>query len=220
MNDLAALDNPVRREFHLFLLLSGSRPDALKRAKIEHVDFRARLLHMPRPKGGEAKAFDIPLSRAMILCLVRVLRLGRMLYPTQSQNWIFPADSASGHLAEHKEGPPNIGEMGQRSATDVPYNCTSWQHCRARHSFAHESFGGGGQRRLHYSQQTAQQPSALAAGNNFPAHPQHCQIRTKGKTVASRMWFAQPSRRVLLNVLEAVAATPQGLDTSFSSARS
>jgi len=25
MNDLAALDNPVRREFHLFLLLSGSR---------------------------------------------------------------------------------------------------------------------------------------------------------------------------------------------------
>jgi integrase len=112
MNDLAALDNPVRREFHLFLLLSGSRPDALKRAKIEHVDFRARLLHMPRPKGGEAKAFDIPLSRAMILCLVRVLRLGRMLYPTQSQNWIFPADSASGHLAEHKEARQTLAKWG------------------------------------------------------------------------------------------------------------
>ena len=80
MNDLAALDNPIRREFHLFLLLSGSRPRALKHARIEHIDFRARILHVPRPKGGEAKAFDIPLSRAMILCLVRVLRLGRLLY--------------------------------------------------------------------------------------------------------------------------------------------
>ena len=69
MNDLAALDNPIRREFHLFLLLSGSRPRALKHVRIEHIDFRARILHVPRPKGGEAKAFDIPLSRAMMLCL-------------------------------------------------------------------------------------------------------------------------------------------------------
>jgi len=56
----------------------------------------------------------------------------------------------------------------------------------------------------------------VAAGNNFRHILKHCQIRTKGKTVASRMWFAPtvPSRAV--NVLEAVAATPQGLDTSFS----
>jgi hypothetical protein len=39
-------------------------------------------------------------------------------------------------------------------------------------------------------------------------------------TLASRIWFAQPSRRVLLNVLEAVAATPQELNTSFASGRS
>ena len=66
IKDLSALNNPVRREFHLCLLLSGSRPDALKRAKVEHVDFRNRILHVPKPKGGEVKAFDIPLSRAMI----------------------------------------------------------------------------------------------------------------------------------------------------------
>jgi hypothetical protein len=62
-----------------------------------------RILHVPKPKGGEVKAFDIPLSRAMIGCLVRVMRLGRVLYPTQAVEWLFPADSVSGHLAEHKE---------------------------------------------------------------------------------------------------------------------
>ncbi|RVC69243.1 hypothetical protein EN759_08820 [Mesorhizobium sp. M00.F.Ca.ET.038.03.1.1] len=57
---LAALKNPVRREFHLFMLLSGHRPEAIRKARAEHVDFRARVLHIPRPKGGEVKAFDIP----------------------------------------------------------------------------------------------------------------------------------------------------------------
>ena len=100
---LAKFDNPIRREFHLFLLLSGSRPDALKHARIEHLDFRRRLLHIPKPKGGEIKAFDIPLSRAMIRCLIRVLRIGRLQHPTQALEWVFPATSAGGHLIEHKE---------------------------------------------------------------------------------------------------------------------
>ena len=82
-DDLRALPNPVRREFHFLLLLSGSRPDALKRARIGHVNFRTRILHIPKPKGGEEKAFDIPLSRPMIRCLVRLMRLGRVLYPAK-----------------------------------------------------------------------------------------------------------------------------------------
>ncbi|MEI9985562.1 MAG: integrase arm-type DNA-binding domain-containing protein [Aliidongia sp.] len=108
----AALAHPLRREFHLFLLLSGSRPDALKHARPEHIDFRARILHVPKPKGGERKAFDIPLSRAMCRCLIRALRLGRMLYPDQAQDWIFPADSESGHLAEHKENRKTLTNWG------------------------------------------------------------------------------------------------------------
>jgi integrase len=112
VEELKALDNPIRREFHLFLLLSGSRPDALKRARIEHVNFRARILHIPKPKGGEAKAFDIPLSHAMVRCLVRVIRLGRVLYPIQAQEWLFPAESESGHLAEHKEDRATLSKWG------------------------------------------------------------------------------------------------------------
>ena len=94
------------------LLLSGSRPDALKRARVEHLNFRTRILHIPKPKGGDEKAFDIPLSRAMISCMVRVMRLGRVLYPAQAQEWLFPADSASGHIVEHKEDRATLAKWG------------------------------------------------------------------------------------------------------------
>ncbi|AZO45658.1 DUF4102 domain-containing protein [Mesorhizobium sp. M7D.F.Ca.US.005.01.1.1] len=109
---LKALKNPVRREFHLFMLLSGHRPEAIRKARVEHVDFRARVLHIPRPKGGEMKAFDIPLSHGMIRCLVRVMRIGRVLYEKQSRDWLFPADSESGHMVEHKENRDVLSKWG------------------------------------------------------------------------------------------------------------
>jgi integrase len=112
IGELAVLGNPVRREFHLFLLLSGSRPDALKRAMVKHISFGSRILHIPKPKGGEEKAFDIPLSRAMCRCLVRVMRIGRVLYPAQAKEWVFPADSDSGHLVEHKEDRAKLAKWG------------------------------------------------------------------------------------------------------------
>jgi integrase len=112
VEELRALDNPIRREFHLLLLLSGGRPDALKRAQIEHVNFRTRILHLPKPKGGEERAFDIPLSRAMVRGLVRVIRLGRVLNPTHARKWLFPAESESGHLAEHKEERTILSKWG------------------------------------------------------------------------------------------------------------
>jgi integrase len=92
--ELAALDNPVRREFHLLMLLSGSRPTALREIKPSHIDFRRRTLHVPKPKGGNKRAFDIPLSREMILCLVRTLRFGREMYPLQAMEWVFPAGTS------------------------------------------------------------------------------------------------------------------------------
>ncbi len=102
-DELYALENPLRREFHLFTLLSGCRPGALKAAEIAHLNFARRLLHIPAPKGGTKRAFDIPLSRAMVRCLIRAIRLGRRMYPEAAERWIFAADSATGHLAEQKE---------------------------------------------------------------------------------------------------------------------
>lgn len=100
---VAVLENPIRREFHLFSLLSGCRPTALKEARVEHLDLQARLLRMPKPKGGEEKAFDIPLSRRMLECILRLRRLGPILYPESSKIWLFPSEAEAGHMAEHKE---------------------------------------------------------------------------------------------------------------------
>jgi integrase len=110
--ELAAIDNPVRREFHLFTLLSGSRPSALQGIRPLHIDFRRRMLHIPKPKGGTKRAFNIPLSREMILCLIRAIRFGRGMYPSQATEWVFPADSASGHLAETKEDRDTLSKWG------------------------------------------------------------------------------------------------------------
>jgi integrase len=110
--ELAALDNPIRREFHLFTLLSGCRPTALQEIQPRHVNFGRRMVHIPKPKGGAKRAFDIPLSREMILCLVRAMRFARQMYPSQAEEWIFPADSASGHLVEQKEDRATLSKWG------------------------------------------------------------------------------------------------------------
>lgn len=62
-----------------------------------------RVFHLPRPKGGAKRAFDIPQYREMICCLVRAMRASRMLYPEAAKCWIFAADSETGHLEAYKE---------------------------------------------------------------------------------------------------------------------
>lgn len=100
---LARIPNPVRREFHLIMLLTGCRPEALKCVRVAHLDLRQRVMHIPSPKGGETKAFDIPLSRALLESIFRLRRIGPVIYPTTGREWLFPSDSPSGHLQEHKE---------------------------------------------------------------------------------------------------------------------
>ncbi len=110
--ELVAIENPIRREFHLFTLLSGCRSTALKEAKVSHLDLRRRVLHVPKPKGGADRAFDIPLSRHMIMCLMRAMRFGRLLHPFEAREWIFPAAGADGHLSEQKEDRETLSKWG------------------------------------------------------------------------------------------------------------
>jgi len=86
------MENRVRAEFQLFLLLSGSRAGAIATARWEHLDAATRRLHIPTPKGGKARAYDIPLTRPMLACLARARRAGRMYQPALSREWIFPGD--------------------------------------------------------------------------------------------------------------------------------
>jgi len=106
-----ALRSPLRREFHLFTLLSRHRPDALKKAKRCHLSLRKSVLHIPEPKGGKDRAFDIPLSRAMRRCLVSAIKAGDRIAP--GSEWIFPAPgSRSGHMAEQSEKRTNLSHWG------------------------------------------------------------------------------------------------------------
>lgn len=109
---LNALNKPLKREFHLLTLLTGSRPTALKSVRIEHIDFRRRLLHIPKPKGGEEKAFDIPMSHAIMKSVIRAIRIGREMYPVQAMYWLFPSESASGHLIETQEDRSILSKWG------------------------------------------------------------------------------------------------------------
>ena len=58
------------------------------------------------------RAFDIQLSREMMRCVIRSLRLGRLLYPKEAETFLFPADSKSGHLVEYKEARSNLLKRG------------------------------------------------------------------------------------------------------------
>ena len=73
---------------------------------------RRRVMHMPNPKGGAKKAFDIPLSRPMMRSIIRAIRVGRMIHPDAAEFWLFAADSSSGHLVEHKEDRALLSKWG------------------------------------------------------------------------------------------------------------
>jgi integrase len=198
-NQLAALKNPVRRELHLFMLLSGHRPEAIRKARVEHVDFRARVLHIPRPKGGEVKAFDIPLSNAMIRCLVRVMRIGRALYGEQSRDWLFPADSESGHIIEHKEKRSDLSKWGNdlrqtfRTIAQAAGVAELDVHLLMNHSIPGVNAGYITRNKL-LSDHLCQQQETIS-----------CRMleagRSRQKEAKRRAWPALPSRRIVSDLM-------------------
>jgi integrase len=90
--------SPVMRDLQLFMLLTGMRRTASVEARIEHFDEERGCLRVPNPKGGESRAFDLPLSGALIDLVRRRIAENRTLDPDSP--WLFPSASASGHIAE------------------------------------------------------------------------------------------------------------------------
>ena len=90
--------HPVRRDLHLFMMLTGMRRTSACEARADNLDLDARRLHVPKPKGGENRSFDLPLSPALIDLLNHRLSESPKLH--RKAPWLFPADSKSGHVAE------------------------------------------------------------------------------------------------------------------------
>ena len=90
--------HPVRRDLHLFMILTGMRRTSACEARASELDLGARHLHVPKPKGGAARAFDLPLSGPLADLLGHRLAENPKLH--RKSLWLFPADSKSGHVAE------------------------------------------------------------------------------------------------------------------------
>jgi integrase len=95
------LPNATRRAFNLSVLYAGLRSEDARTMRWRDVDWEARTLYRPTPKGGEDRAFTIPLSRRSLAILRYARWASRKTYPRSP--WVFPADSRTGHIAEAKQ---------------------------------------------------------------------------------------------------------------------
>ncbi len=105
---VAQIANPVRRDYLRFALFSGLRREAAAAMRWEHVDFDRRVLHVPKPKGGEERAFYLPLSDYLLTLLQQRQRenptlVAQQVIPDDATEWVWPAYSATGHIAEPRE---------------------------------------------------------------------------------------------------------------------
>ena len=98
---VSALPNPIRRDYYLFVLFTGLRRRSAAEARWEDADLEAATLRVPKPKGGEIRAFTLPLSDFVVALLRRRREENEPFFPDSP--WIFPAASKSGHIEEPKE---------------------------------------------------------------------------------------------------------------------
>lgn len=93
---LDALEDRVRRGCWVTLLLTGLRSHDARSMRWDHVDADG-VLTVPNPKGGEAKAFKLPLPRFLIQELEEV----RALTAALESPFVFASPrSASGHIEQ------------------------------------------------------------------------------------------------------------------------
>jgi integrase len=96
-----ALSNPVRRDLQRFLLLTGLRSLDARTVRIEHLDLVAGTLHRPEPKGGERRAFTIPVARVVDEMLER--RVDALSPDERAAGWLFPTRDRAGRLTHVRE---------------------------------------------------------------------------------------------------------------------
>ena len=87
----------VRRDYLHVVLLTGLRSSDAATIRWEHVDLDSGTLHRPCPKGGEERAFTIPIARKVVEILRRRQEENRLLVGGDG-GWIFPTRSNDGKV--------------------------------------------------------------------------------------------------------------------------
>jgi integrase len=93
--EVEAIRNPVRRDLQLFILLTGLRATDARTMRWAEVDLDAGTLHRPNPKGGEDRAFTIPLASAA----QEILRRRHEQNPDPDAGWVWPSTDRRGRIA-------------------------------------------------------------------------------------------------------------------------
>lgn len=114
-----SLENPVRRDLQFFVLFTGLRCEDARMVRWEqvnlgdepmllgHVEIPPGCIHRPKPKGGEDRAFTVPLSGFALDILRRRHAENVQLVPDDC-GWAFPTRNMRGevtHVQEMKEKP-------------------------------------------------------------------------------------------------------------------
>ena len=88
-----ALRNLVRRNFYVIAALTGTRRSNLTALEWRNVNLDRKTLTQPKTKNGTSPT--LPLSDEAVRLLRKLHELDR--------RWVFPAASASGHIAEPQD---------------------------------------------------------------------------------------------------------------------
>ncbi len=121
-----AVPNPIRRDLQRFLLFTGLRSTDARMTRWEDVNLgdEPKVIHgtevppgcirRPRPKGGEERAFTIPVAEAVLEILRRRRNENQLIYANDG-GWVFPSKNMKGqvtHVAQARE--QRYDGMGQK----------------------------------------------------------------------------------------------------------
>jgi integrase len=87
------LDNHVMRDFIRLVLFTGLRMNEAAALRWDEVDFATKVIRLPARRSKTGRKLDLPMSTWVRDLLVARRAIG-------NANWVFPADSKSGHLTE------------------------------------------------------------------------------------------------------------------------
>lgn len=89
----------ARRTWWTMALFTGLRRTTISEMKWADVDLERKVVHIPKPKGGEDAAFSLPLTDYLIEILkARKEQHDKVATEKHMAPWVFEAFSASGHI--------------------------------------------------------------------------------------------------------------------------
>lgn len=120
----------VMRAFHKLNALLGCRQTQLKLLRWDDIDFDAGTIHFREVKGGEGRAYTVPMTDAVREVLREAREAGDLRDRTAARTWVFPAHPSKSRKAADGHRPsPHI------TGWNLPRDVLGWQASDLRRTF-------------------------------------------------------------------------------------